>query len=439
MAFAHMKAARFALILLLCHHPWTSGSSDDGEAPTTPASTPHIPVIDIWPLRSPGPSLEARRAVAARIGAACKEVGFFLVENHGVDTRVIAAAWDATREFFDLPLEDKVGGGPGRESLLMTDDFPYGYLPYGGESLAKGKSDVDRERSSLGEIKASAKAGDMKELFSVGPYLPEAGMPLPRYPSRPVAMAGAWRAYFEAMEELCADLLKGFALALELEDERWFAGKTDRHASSLRALNYPQLDSRAPPAPGQLRASAHTDYGVLTVLRSGGAGLQVKLLDGTWLDVPYEPGKDAFVINLGDLMSRWTNDLWRSTPHRVVNPPLGAGEGPQALAGQNHQDNRRQSLAYFCNLNMDAEVSVIPTCLRADQSQSQPGSRPGSPLPARAKYAPTKAGDHLLAKHLASTKGVLDDSWMQGLLEEEKGAVGAPVSGLVGGTARIEL
>jgi len=311
MAFAHMKAARFALILLLCHHPWTSGSSDDGEAPTTPASTPHIPVIDIWPLRSPGPSLEARRAVAARIGAACKEVGFFLVENHGVDTRVIAAAWNATREFFDLPLEDKVGGGPGRESLLMTDDFPYGYLPYGGESLAKGKSDVDRERSSLGEIKASAKAGDMKEvrerqlrafpdltlvicllylyqpcaspsrarvvqLFSVGPYLPEAGMPLPRYPSRPVAMAGAWRAYFEAMEELCADLLKGFALALELEDERWFAGKTDRHASSLRALNYPQLDSRAPPAPGQLRASAHTDYGVLTVLRSGGAGLQAK-------------------------------------------------------------------------------------------------------------------------------------------------------------------
>jgi len=114
----------------------------------------------------------------------------------------------------------------------------------------------------------------------------------------------------------------------------------------------------------------------------------VKLRDGNWHDVPFIP--DGFVINLGDLMSRWTNDKWVSTPHRVVNPPPG-------LAGE---ENRRQSMAYFCNLNMDADVEVIPTCVS-----------PSSP----SKYPPTKAGAHLMAKHQASTRGILDDSWMKEL------------------------
>lgn len=179
--------------------------------------------------------------------------------------------------------------------------------------------------------------------------------------------------------------MRGFALSLRLEED-WFASKTNRHASSLRALNYPSLGPGFEAVPGQMRASAHTDYGVLTVLKSGGPGLQVKLRDGAWHDVPFIP--HGFVINLGDLMSRWTNDRWLSTPHRVVTPPVAVGA------------NRRQSMAYFCNLNMDAHVEAIPTCVSSD-----------SP----AKYPPTKAGDHLMAKHTASTRGVLDNSWMKSL------------------------
>ena len=87
-------------------------------------------------------------------------------------------------------------------------------------------------------------------------------------------------------------------------------------------------------------------------------------------------------------MSRWTNDKWVSTPHRVINPPLEAD-------GSSH---RRQSMAFFANLNMDAEVKAIPTCV----SETNP-----------AKYPDTTAGEHLMAKHLASTQGILDDSWMQ--------------------------
>ncbi len=109
--------------------------------------------------------------------------------------------------------------------------------------------------------------------------------------------------------------------------------------------------------------------------------------NGEWHDVPYI--SDGLIINLGDLMSRWTNDKWLSTPHRVVNPPnVGVGA------------NRRQSMAYFCNLNMDAPVEAIPTCV----SSKNP-----------AKYPRTKAGDHLMAKHSASTRGILDGSWMKSL------------------------
>lgn len=356
--------------------------------PLSSASATPIPIIDVGTLRQASSPLAERVRVGKQIGKACEEVGFFVIVNHGVGEATTGAAWDQTAAFFDMPIEAKVGPG---KHLLMTDTFPYGYSPFGGEKLDKGKVMVDGEANDDEALKG--KAGDMKEMFSVGPYLPEAGMPLPRYPDVPTGMAPAWRAYFEAMECLSADLMKGFALALDLE-EGWFEGKVDKHASSLRALNYPSLAGQPVPQPGQMRASAHTDYGVLTILRSGGPGLQVKLRDGQWHDAPFVPG--GFIINLGDLMSRWTNDKWLSTPHRVVVPDKAAAASSAAATS----GERRQSMAYFCNLNMDADVSAIPTCVT-----------PGNP----AKYPPTKAGEHLMAKHGASTAGILDDSWMKDL------------------------
>lgn len=131
---------------------------------------------------------------------------------------------------------------------------------------------------------------------------------------------------------------------------------------------------------------------------------QVKLRDGVWHNVPHLT--DSFVINLGDLMSRWTNDRWVSTPHRVINPPLSSSSGgsrAMPFGAQNESvvpavSHRRQSMAFFSNLNMDAEVKAIPTCVTTNTP---------------AKYAATTAGEHLMAKHLASTMGILDDSWMK--------------------------
>lgn len=138
--------------------------------------------------------------------------------------------------------------------------------------------------------------------------------------------------------------------------------------------NYPDVEET--PEEGQIRASAHTDYGTVTILKPDDApgGLQVLGKDGEWHDVPYIPG--AYVINLGDLMARWTNDKWVSTLHRVVNPPTDAG-----------RSCRRQSVAFFHNINADAVVECIDTC----QSEDNPP-----------KYPPVKAFDFLLEKHLAS-------------------------------------
>ena len=172
-------------------------------------------------------------------------------------------------------------------------------------------------------------------------------MPPVQWPAMPADLQKHWLEYYKAMEQLSGNMLRLFALALRLP-ENWFDAKIDRHRSALRALNYPELTQD--PLPGQIRAGAHTDYGSLTILlQDTVGGLQVRTRAGDWQDVPSIP--DSYVINLGDLMSRWTNDRWVSTLHRVVNPPSRA---------------RRQSIAFFHNINHDQVVSCIPTCTDKD-------------------------------------------------------------------------
>ena len=128
-----------------------------------------------------------------------------------------------------------------------------------------------------------------------------------------------------------------------------------------------------------MRAAAHTDYGTMTILKPDDApgGLQVLGKDDRWHDVPYDP--HMFVINLGDLMARWTNDRWKSTMHRVVVPPADPG-----------RPTRRQSMAFFHNINADEVVSCIDTCASAANPP---------------KYKPIVSFEFLMQKHLASVQG----------------------------------
>jgi isopenicillin N synthase-like dioxygenase len=240
-----------------------------------------IPLIDLE--LSEGE--ERIQTIAQQIRAACQEIGFFAIVNHGVNVTAIQNAWDASREFFDLSPEEKQ-----RSMSQNTTEYPYGYEH--SERLAVGYGDN-------GDLSLP----DLKETFAIGPSHPESGMPPRRYPDRPIHFELVLETYYEEMEKLARSLLRIFAIALELPPH-WFESKFDRHQSALRLLNYPLLSNKL--APGQLRAGEHTDYGALTILKSGGPGLQVRRKE-EWVDVPYM--EDAFIINIGDLMQRWTNGM----------------------------------------------------------------------------------------------------------------------------------
>ncbi|MBN9530079.1 MAG: isopenicillin N synthase family oxygenase [Alphaproteobacteria bacterium] len=323
-----------------------------------------VPMIDVSPFLSGDPA--GKLAVARQIGDACRDIGFLTIVGHGVPDALIQATYDTAKAFFDLPEEEK------NKVARPAPDQVRGYSPLMGEGLSY----------SLDE----ATPPDLKESFSIGPVDVPAGDPYftgaeagPHFapnvwPAEPAAMREIWSDYFRAMEQLSAQLMRMFAVALGLP-EHFFDDKIDRHISMFRALNYP--DQAEPPQPGQLRAGAHSDYGSLTIVRQEDApgGLQVQNEDGEWLDVKPTPG--ALVVNIGDLMMQWTNDLWRSTMHRVVNPPRDKALG-----------SRRISLVFFHQPNYDAMVECLEGCARDD-------------LPP--KYAPVSSGDHLRSKFVKQT------------------------------------
>ncbi|HEY0181941.1 MAG TPA: 2-oxoglutarate and iron-dependent oxygenase domain-containing protein [Rhodopila sp.] len=314
-----------------------------------------VPVIDVAPFRDGGAA--ARAGVAAEVGRAVNDIGFLVITGHGIDPALIAEVQAVSNRFFDLPLTEK------QHVARPAPDVTRGYIALEGESVGRSRG-VDLP-------------GDLNESFMIGPVdagseayftRPEAGSHFhPNlWPQRPAELRPLYEAYFRAMGALAADLMTMFALALDLP-ENFFTDKIDRHISRLRVRNYPA--PLVPPLPGQLRAGAHSDYGSLTILRTEDkpGGLQVLNKAGDWVDVPIAP--DSFIVNIGELMARWTNGLWQATLHRVVNPP-------EELAVA----SRRLSLVFFHNPNYDAPVAALPGTV---------------PIGETAKFPPTTSGDHL--------------------------------------------
>ena len=279
-----------------------------------------VPVVDIAPFTAGESAGQA--CVVDAVRTACEEIGFFVIAGHGFPEAAAKRIYNASRAFFDLPAEEKNAVG---ETGLVPGGLMH--FAYCAEALA----------ATLGETTAS----DLKEALDFGPGF--FGDP---WPANPPDLEPAWRGYYDEMSGLAATLRRIFAAALGLEPD-FFEDKFQGHLSSLRVIDYPE--QFAPPAPGQLRAGAHSDYGVLTILRTEDApgGLQVRTRDGLWSNVPHIPG--TFVVNIGDAMMRWTDDRWISTVHRVVNPPEDPG-----------RPTRRQSIAYFHNLPRDTVIECLP-------------------------------------------------------------------------------
>ena len=325
-----------------------------------------IPVVDLAAARRGDAG--ARRAAASAIDAAARGIGFFAVAGHGVPDALYREARDAARAFFALPHDEKLRvSRPSREESR-------GYAAVGGEGLGRGFG--------------GAAPHDLKESFAIGPVdTGPAHAPgehaYPHYtpnvwPERPSGLREAWERYYREQRRLADDLLRLLALGLGVPEDTLVAF-TDRCYSNLRAQHYPPLE--APPVPGQLRSGAHTDYGAITVLRgdAGVSGLEVQPAEGGWLPVSFVD--DTYVVNLGDQLAMWSNDLWRSTLHRVVVPDGEAARG----AG-------RLTLGFFHMPNADATIACLPDC-----------SGPDRP----ARYPPVSAGWHKRLKFALSNG--LDD------------------------------
>jgi isopenicillin N synthase-like dioxygenase len=307
-----------------------------------------LPVIDISGLSSSAPA--ARRAVGLALRQACLDRGFFYVTGHGIPAGLIDAVLAEARRFFDRPMADK---------LLVDKSLSTcnrGYEPLRAQTLETGAPPDLKESFYVGPEQRADHPRVLAGRFNQGPNLWPKDLP----GFRPVMMA-----YFAAMLDLAERLMGGLALSLELADDYFADYCADPHAT-LRLLHYPPQPADA--APGEKGAGAHTDFGGLTLLlQDPVGGLQVRgQQPGEWIHAT--PIQGAYVVNLGDMIARWTNDRYRSTVHRVVNA----------------SGRERYSVPFFFTGNLDQVVECLPGCLA-------PGEVP--------KYPATTTEGHLQAMY----------------------------------------
>ena len=303
-----------------------------------------LPVISLAGLDEP--DLAARAAVAAEIRAACLASGFFYVTDHGVPEALGAAVIAQAERFFALPLEEKL-------RIDIRESIAYrGYEPLRTQTLESG-APADLKEGFV--FDRHVDAGDpavVARAFGIGPNHWPDGLP---------GFREALEAYRDAMNALARKMVRAMALSLDLAEDA-LDGFCAEPSAMLRLVHYPPQPAN--PAPGEKGCGAHTDWGAFTfLLQDDAGGLQVwdRRSDG-WVHAAPIPG--TFVVNVGDLMARWTNDAYHSTMHRVVN-----------VSGRD-----RISVPYFFQGKLDYPIACIPSCL------------PAGELPV---YPPTTPADHL--------------------------------------------
>ena len=324
---------------------------------TPPKPAEYVPIVDL--AGSFGVDHAEREAAAWEIHKAARDTGFFYVKNHGIDPRLVADAFAAARRFFEQPEEKK------RE--VHVKNMPAGMLRGFDPMLAQTLDD--------------GSPSDWKESFylarDLGPEHPYVKAKLPnhgpnQWPRDLPEFRAAIEAYYAPMCDLGRHLMRLVALSLSL-DESYFDAAVREPAATLRLLRYPPQPEGAPG--NQLGAGAHTDYGAITLLAQDECGgLEVENAAGEWICA--RPVPDTFVINLGDMIKRWTNDLYHSNMHRVYNT---------------RPDRDRYSMALFFNPDFHTRVECVPTCYPERGAPNYPPCTAGEHVAEliRRSYAPT--------------------------------------------------
>ena len=307
-----------------------------------------LPVLDISGDADP----VTAASLSTRLDEACRGIGFFAVTGHDVEPWLLNGVLDAARQFFAQPIEVK------RRVAIERSDHHRGYAGIEGELLQPGlKADL-KETMDFG-VERSPDDAELSPLEGPNQWPDLAGF------------RDTVEQYQAAVLHAAHRVLRLVAAALAL-DADFFDARLRRPLVGTRLIHYPGVESglahQAPP--DQLGCGAHSDYGCITLLHTDGtSGLQLRAVNGEWHDVIAPP--DSFIVNLGDMLARWTNDRYRATVHRVQSP-VGCA---------------RYSVPTFVNPSYDSAVDCLPSCLEA-------GERP--------KYPPTTSGAYLQSRFAAT-------------------------------------
>ena len=304
-----------------------------------------VPLIDFSGML--GNDVESKARVADTLRRACTDVGFFYVANHGVPLDLIAAMFDQLRRLFDLPLETKMAWHVKKSSQYL------GYVAMFDENANPlvGTGDLHEAFDYVTEdvrVGSEFLAGDFRKSGN-------------QWPENLPGFHEVAAQYGIAVRLLAKRLFAAFALALNLPED-YFESMSNAPMALVRMLHYPTQSG--PPDESRLGTGEHTDHECFTILCQDDdiQALQVRNRRGDWIDAP--PIHGTFVVNIGDLMARWTNGIFASTVHRVAN-----------LSGR-----ARYSLPCFIGANADARIEALPSCVSAD--------RP-------ARFAPVIAGEYV--------------------------------------------
>jgi len=295
-----------------------------------------LPVISLSLLQGTD---QERRALAHSLADACLHTGFFYVSDHDIPGELVERVFGESRALFDLPIDQK-------EAIHKAySRANRGYEPLKGQTLEPGSPPDLKEGFYIGEELDESDPRVRAGRFNQGAN---------QWPGELSTFRHAMTDYFNAMNELSARIMQALALSLGLSQD-FFNDFCQQPLSTLRLLHYPPQPPN--PAPGEKGCGAHTDFGGVTILLlDDNPGLQVwDARNDQWVHANPVPG--TFVVNLGDMIARWTNDRYRSTMHRVVNSS-GA---------------ERYSVPFFYSGNPDHEVACLPACLsHGDQPHYPP-------------------------------------------------------------------
>ncbi|KAJ5597763.1 hypothetical protein N7537_007847 [Penicillium hordei] len=318
----------------------------------------NIPVVDFagWNSES------SNQRIAQEIVAACKTVGFVYIVNHSLPETMLDEAFNWSKLFFELPQDEKLKA-PHPEGWAVHRGYSWPGLEKVSQAMSTGN---DQERANqlreVTDIKESYDIGSDENTTQPNQWLPEHSLP----GFRDFMLRFYWECF-----RVGGEVLQALAVGLEL-DKNYLLEKHSGHNNQLRLLHYPPIPAEAVETERAARCPAHTDWSSITLLfQDDCGGLEVEDLSSPGTFVSATPIKNAIVMNVGDLLQRWSNDLVKSTSHRVTLPPC-----PDRFEGIDRMTRRRFSIPYFMAPDPDSVIECIP-CVREGAAKYEPITQAG--------------------------------------------------------------